>query len=187
VPAAAALEDLVQNRPTTRLRLSPAPGWPGARLPAADQEETPRHGVSALQPVLPLEFCLPSGLPAVPPVPAPVARHAPSGVVPWAARLAQAVLEVVAGERPVLQLMSWVHPDIYRRLERRHHLSRRSRDLRRPANRQADAVRSVHVCHPTEDVAEIAVVTVRADRCVALAMRLERRKGRWFCTELDWA
>jgi hypothetical protein len=107
--------------------------------------------------------------------------------MPWAARLAQAVLEVSAGERPVLQLMSWVSPEIYRRLERRHRLSSAGRDPRHPAGRKAAVVRSVHVCHPTDDVAEVAVVTSDAQRSLALAMRLERRRGRWFCAELDWA
>ena len=139
------------------------------------------------QPALPLEFCLPNGLPAVPVVPDLVVRHPQSSVVPWAARLTQAVLEVVAGERPVVQLISWVHPDIYRRLERRHRLGSQGRDGRRLAARTSDTVRSVHVCHPAEDVAEVSVVTAGAGRCKAIALRLERRKGRWVCTELDWA
>jgi hypothetical protein len=139
------------------------------------------------QPVHPLEFCLPNGLPAVPAVPDLVVRHPRSSVVPWAARLAQAVLEVVVGERPVLQLTAWVHPDIYRRLERRHRLGSQRPTPRQPSARRSDTVRSVHVCHPTEGVAEVSVVTEGAGRCKALAMRLERRKGRWFCTELDWA
>jgi len=137
--------------------------------------------------MLPLEFCLPNGLPAVPVVSDLVVRHPHSSVVPWAARLAQAVLEVVAGERPVLQLTAWVHPDIYRRLERRHRLGAQGRESHRAAERRADTVRSVHVCHPCDEVAEVSVVTAGGGRCRALAMRLERRKGRWFCTELDWA
>lgn len=139
------------------------------------------------QPELPLEYCLPNGLPAIPVVSDLVVRHPHSSVVPWAARLAQAVLEVVAGERPVAQLTSWVHPEIYRRLERRHRLGSQKRESASGSPRRADSVRSVHVCHPAEGVAEVSVVTTGAERCRAMALRLERRRGRWFCTELDWA
>jgi hypothetical protein len=116
-----------------------------------------------------------------------VVRHPGSSIVPWAARLAQAVLEVVAAERPVTQLTSWVQPEVYRRLERRHNLAARRVDLSRPRGRAADQVRSVHVCHPTAEVAEVSIVTKGTDRSRALALRLEWRKGRWLCTELDWA
>jgi hypothetical protein len=101
--------------------------------------------------------------------------------------LAQAVLEVVAAERPVAQLTSWVQPEVYRRLERRHRLTSRQADPGRPRGRAADQVRSVHVCHPTPKVAEVSIVTSGHGRCRAMAMRLEWRKKRWICTELDWA
>jgi hypothetical protein len=93
---------------------------------------------------------------------------------------------VVAAERPVTQLTSWVNLEIYRRLERRHQLRARQVDPTRPRDRTADQVRSVHVCHPTPSVAEVSVVTSDTQRCRALALRLEHRQGRWFCTELDW-
>ena len=161
------------------LRLLPAPTWPAASDSSAD----PLPG----QEPLPLEFCLPNGLPAVPHVPASVAQpSSASSIVPWAARLAQAVLEVVAAERPVTQLSSWVVPEIYRRLDRRQRLKARHIDPGKPRGRRAEQVRSVHVCHPSPDVAEISVVSSAFDRCRGLALRLERRKGRWICTELDW-
>ena len=171
-----------------RLRLVPGPVWPSSpdrRLEAEDWRAAAVHAPE--QPPLPLEFCLPGGLPAVPALPELVVRHPRSSIVPWAARLAQAVLEVVAAERPVTQLMSWVQPEVYRRLERRHHLSARRVDHSRPRGRSAEQVRSVHVCHPTPEVAEVSIVTKGADRCRALALRLEWQKGRWLCTELDWA
>jgi hypothetical protein len=161
------------------LRLHPAATWPGTE----DSQTAPIPGQGSL----PLEFCLPNGLPAVPRIPQSVAQHpSPSSIVPWAARLAQAVLEVVAGERPVTQLSSWVAPDIYRRLDRRHQLRTRLAQTAKRRGRCAEQVRSVHVCHPTPDVAEISVVCSNDGRCRGLAIRLERRKGRWVCTELDW-
>ncbi|MFL6287528.1 MAG: Rv3235 family protein [Actinomycetes bacterium] len=170
-----------------RLRLVPGPVWPCSPDRELDAPLGRAAAAQSEQPPLPLEFCLPSGLPAVPAVPELVVRHPRSSIVPWAARLAQAVLEVVAAERPVTQLTSWVQPEVYRRLERRHQLTARCVDNSRPRGRTAEQVRSVHVCHPSPEVAEVSIVTKGADRCRALALRLEWQKGRWLCTELDWA
>lgn len=163
------------------LRLLPAPVW-------ADPPPSTAPQVTGQQ-TLALEFLLPNGLPAIPDVrlndgPSP---RPPTDVSPWAARLAQAVLEVEAAERPVSQLSHWVLPEIYRRLDRRSQLRARQLDPRAPRGRCPEHVRSVHVCQPTPDVAEVSVVTAGTDRCRALALRLERRKGRWMCTALDWA
>ncbi|HEX5018621.1 MAG TPA: Rv3235 family protein [Actinomycetes bacterium] len=137
---------------------------------------------------LPLEYCLPNGLSATPQIPQRLREGSQPSIVPWVARLAQAVLEVVAAERPVTQLTTWVLPEIYRRLDRRQQVSARQLMPGRPKERSAELVRSVHVCHPVPEVAEVSVVTVGShDRCRALALRLERRRGRWICTELDWA
>jgi hypothetical protein len=134
---------------------SPVAALPDIRLlpPPPDPVPHPPAPAPGQQP-LPLDFVLPSGLSAAaPPVPAS-ARTRP-GIAPWAARLAQAVLEVEAAERT------------------------------RP--RRPEQVRSVHVCQPTPDVAEVSVVTSGGTRCRALALRLEHRRGRWLCTALDWA
>jgi hypothetical protein len=186
-PPATATSEAPPARSRT-LRLVPGPVWPSGPDHGLETPQSPfENGHSPEQPTLPLEFCLPNGLPAIPTVPELVVRHPRSSIVPWAARLAQAVLEVVAAERPVAQLTSWVQPEIYRRLERRHQLTARLVDPSRPRGRAADQVQSVHVCHPTPQIAEVSVVTRGSDRCRALALRLEWRKGRWICTELDWA
>lgn len=162
--------------PVTQIRLLPPPPEPRQTLvPAPPGQQT-----------LPLSFVLPTGLPAAPPPPPPALADQ-AGIAPWAARLAQAVIEVEAADRPVLQLGRWVAPEIYRRLDRRQQLRARSRDPRRPRNRCAEQVHSVHVCRPAQDVAEVSVVTTGGVRCRALALRLERRRGRWLCTALDWA
>ena len=164
-----------------RLRLLPLPVWTAPAAPPVVQVPG--------QQSLALEFCLPNGLSAVPTAPEqpPATDRLASDLSPWVARLAQAVLEVEAAERPVVQLSRWVVPDIYRRLDRRQQLRARQVDPRQPRTRCPEHVRSVHVCHPTPDVAEVSVVTAGAERCRALALRLERRKGRWMCTALDWA
>jgi hypothetical protein len=46
-------------------------------------------------------------------------------------------------------------------------------------------VRRVQICEATDGVAEIAVVLARRDRVWAMAMRMERRRGRWLCTHLE--
>lgn len=162
------------------LRLLPPPVWtdpppaPGAAIPG--------------QQLLALEFLLPNGLPAVPADHRQLVVVTPEpAVTPWAARLAQAVIEVEAAERPVLQLSRWVVPEVYRRLDRRQQLRARQVEQQGSRARSPEHVRSVHVCHPRPDVAEVSVVTAGADRCRALALRLERRKERWMCTALDWA
>lgn len=171
---------IAHGHPTPNLRLVVAPVW-------VDHEDD-QIPVLPGQQKLALEFVLANGLPAVPDVP----EHGSSSrggaeVSPWAARLAQAVIEVEAAERPVMQLGQWVSPAIYRRLDRRQQLRARQLDPRAPRTRCPEHVRSVHVCHPTPDIAEVSVVTAGTDRCRALALRLERRKGRWMCTALDWA
>ena len=140
------------------------------------------------QQTLALEYLLPNGLSAVPGDHRRRVVTAPEpDITPWVARLAQAVLEVEAAVRPVGQLSRWVMPEIYRRLDRRQQLRARQVEPRGTRVRTPEHVRSVHVCHPRPDVAEVSVVTACADRCRALALRLELRKERWMCTALDWA
>ena len=170
-----------REAPWPRLRLVPPPIW---------VDHAPHHGaVVPGQQSLALEFLLPNGLPAIPDTSGaePSSVREETGVSPWAARLAQAVLEVEAAERPVIQLGQWVLPSIYRRLDRRQQLRARQLDPRAPRSSCPEHVRSVHVCHPTPDVAEVSVVTASNERSRAMALRLERRKGRWMCTALDWA
>jgi len=102
----------------------------------------------------------------------------------WSARFAQAVVESVGGQRPVSQLVRWTSPQVYRDLDRRARLVRQALDGRsRPVYPQ---VRSVHVCRPGPDAAEVSVHVRHGQRSRALAMRLERRRDRWSCVVLDF-
>ena len=166
--------------PRPHLRLLPPPVW-------TDPQPTLGAAIPGQQ-LLALEFLLPNGLPAVPASQSQrLAVAEEPDITPWAARLAQAVLEVEAAERPVLQLSRWVVPEIYHRLDRRQQLRARQVEQRGTRTRSPEHVQSVHVCHPRPGVAEVSVVTAGAERCRALALRLERRKERWMCTALDWA
>lgn len=101
----------------------------------------------------------------------------------WAARFAQAVTESVTGLRPTTQLVRWTSQDVFRDLDRRAQLLRRAAGATRPVRPQ---VRSVHVCRPTEETAEASVHIRHGHRSRALALRLERREGRWVCTALEF-
>ena len=119
-----------------------------------------------------------------PPGPARLPHVADAEVRAWAARLAQAVVEAVALQRPVSQLVRWTAPNVYRDLERRVLLVRRAAtDAGRSVRPQ---VRSIHVCRPTPTTAEVSVHVRHGVRSRAVAMRIERRGERWQCTVLEF-
>jgi hypothetical protein len=157
----------------------------------------PRRLQGGEQGVLALQWPLPSGLPVVPqppegvpvvrrdPVRSPSARRGDAerpepGA--WVARLVQAVVEVLAGDRPLLQLMRWLDITVYEQLS--EHVTKRAG---RPSGARPGpvrAVRSVHLCEPRAGVVEAAVVVGNGVRVRAVAVRLEGARGRWRCTRL---
>jgi hypothetical protein len=208
--------------PARHLRVVPAPDSD----PPIDRERRARAATVLLgtrrsrarQAELPLQYQLPSGLPAVPAAPAlrlVAPRHtlagpgtaAPEPEQPWtddddpalvltgrdelpdprawAARLAQAVLEVAAGARPSSQLWRWttqaVLDDVRQRSRPVTVLDSQRRRAQVPA-----LVRSVHVCEPADGVVEATAIVAGRLRTRALALRLEGLNGRWLCTALEW-
>lgn len=181
-----------------RLTLVEVPSW------GDSVREQPEQAIRG-QGLLDLAFMLPNGLPAVPEVskallsPAPrrwpqseqtlqmqpTDRSALPPVGPWAARLAQAILEVCTAGRPVSQLARWTDAATFKGLEQRYEPRARRTAARRRV-RVAEQVRSVHVCEPADGVAEVSVVIAGGERPRALALRLEGWRGRWICTTLDW-
>ncbi|MFZ0324423.1 MAG: Rv3235 family protein [Actinomycetes bacterium] len=203
----------VPDRPR-RLRVVPAPSWePPGRDPRPGPPPPP--AATGVQGTLALAFVLPSGLDAEPSVPdlflvpaprrpwqcedddeAPelTARHELPDPRPWSARLVQAVVEVLAGGRPMTQLLRWVTPEVYAQLADRPPVdysrgpgspagAARSLPARVEPGRR-ESVRSVHVCEPADGVAEIAIVVAGRARPRAVALRLEGLNGRWVCTAL---
>jgi hypothetical protein len=174
---------------------------------AALTEVTPGQGVLALS------FVLPGGLPAQPQPAASVAGGAdrvldahsaddgegdeedavfapqptPRVLLPeprrWAAQLVQAVIEVIAGDRPATQLIRWTNEEIYATVARRATLGHRARRSGRSPLRAV--VRSVRVTEPAEGVAEACALVQRGLRTTAVALRLEGIDGRWQCTALE--
>jgi hypothetical protein len=100
------------------------------------------------------------------------------------ARLAPAILEVAAGERPPGQLTRWVTRDIRETLARRGAAA-----LRHPAGKarapQCRRVRSVRVTSPAPGVVEASAVVIGGERARAVALRLEVVRGRWLATAVE--
>ncbi len=109
---------------------------------------------------------------------------------PHGRRLAQALLEMIAGVRPLGQLVPWLHESLYFELAERY-------SKIRTANRQLEAagtqhlgrypapqprVTRVHTCQPADGVAEISAVASEQGRAYAVALRLEGLDGGWRCT-----
>ena len=114
-------------------------------------------------------------------------RRARTGAVPdpehWGGLLARGIVEVIAGDRPVTQLLHWTAPHVYDVLCRRALAATSACTAERVARPRAMAGR-VHVCRPAAGVAEVTSVVHGRARAWALAFRLEERHDRWLCTEL---
>jgi hypothetical protein len=97
---------------------------------------------------------------------------------PWAGRLVQALVEVLAGDRPAAQLAPYTSLGVYRGLERRGGRWPQAVSLR-------PVVRSVHVSEPMPSVVEACAVIDTGQRRRAIAARFEGLDGRWQCTALQ--
>ena len=105
------------------------PGSPH-RLPVPYREPPYDSGAPPLpvRGTLALAFPLPRGVTAMPEAPAPLklvpstgdrAGDALPDVEVWARRMSQAVVEVLAGDRPLHQLVAWTSERVYRQLAKR--------------------------------------------------------------------
>lgn len=100
---------------------------------------------------------------------------------PFVAKMAQAIIEVVSGQRPATQLIRHTTPPTYEVLAHRALVASR----RRPAaGRRAAIVRRVRLCEPVDGVVEACAVVVTHGRVRALALRAEGLDGRWIITQL---
>jgi hypothetical protein len=129
---------------------------------------------------------------ATPVVPAPIERDALAGTTVLrqkAGPFMQALVEVLAGERPPRQLAAWMSTDVHGQLTQR--LTVRSRAGRRPTTQHRARVVSLHVAMVDEENAEIAARFVQRGRSRAIAVRLELRRNhrqvsQWLCTAVAW-
>jgi hypothetical protein len=180
---------------TTHLRPTAAPvpipiarrvhwGAPEGRLHPSGRRYT--------QGALALTFPLPSGLDTEP------TSHALSVVsdasddatgapdpAPWVSRFVQAVVEVVANERPLTQLARWTDPQVFAEIAwRRQRVADHRAATRARPGRQV--VATVHISTPERGVAEVAARVTAGTRSRAIAARLDYRRDRWLCTAIDF-
>lgn len=100
---------------------------------------------------------------------------------PRAAALVRALLEVLAGDRPAMQLLRWATPDVHEQIVR----ARRAQAGAGGGRPWAATLRRVLVSEPADGVAEVSAVVDRGTRSRALALRLEGLDGRWKVTALQ--
>ncbi len=174
----------------TRLRRPPSPaGGEVTRLVPRGTDP-----VAEVQGTLALDVVRRPGLPAqrhltavddVPAAAPPVTAGPPDHELQaWAARFAQAVVEVAGGDRPLPQLLRWTSPRVYAELGRRVRVMAQSRPVEQRRQTLRPQVRSVHLCRPVPTVAEVSVHVRHGRRSRAIAARLELRANRWTCTAL---
>ncbi len=154
---------------------------------------------SARQLSLPLSWEVSPGVPAIPQVPRhlhvvgttePQVTGEPKTdrpTVEWVARMARAVAEVGAGERPPGQLTRWVERDQLRLLAARgaavaRHPSTRGRVTVANRPRALQQVRSIRLCPIAPGIVETSAVLVGTERARAVAMRFEFIAERWLLT-----
>lgn len=108
----------------------------------------------------------------------------------WARRYTQVASDVVAGLRPVSQLMRWSSPAVHDDLGRRARLVARA-GRHRPGGRGSGVVRprvaSVRPSFLDANTVEVAVRVTYGRRSRALAGRFEVQEGHWICVALDFA
>jgi hypothetical protein len=172
--------------------------------PARAITRTIRTRPAAVQGTLALEWTLPGDVDAVPlpsrslrvvhrdssvddTDPAVAAVVTPRAELPepgqWTAQLVQAVLEVLAHERPRHQLARWLSPEVYAELGL-HLAATPARGPGTSPARVRRTVSSTHVFEPADGVVEATAVVVGGRRARAVAVRLEGWDGRWRCTRL---
>ncbi|TCC35739.1 Rv3235 family protein [Kribbella speibonae] len=103
----------------------------------------------------------------------------------WGARLAQAVSEVLAGDRPISQLVRFTDDVVFMELNRRVRMLGMNSTAGTRGAKEKSTVRSVRVFMPEPRIAEVAAHVRHGQRSRAVAFRLEVRRNRWVCTALE--
>ena len=158
-------------------------GLPGEQSPVPVAPSATVDGSLALK--TPVGSLATRGVPQTPELRLVTGGGSGEDVQLWAARFAQAVVEVLGGDRPLPQLVRWTSQRVYLELERRMSILARTSDAGRRKRTVRPQVRSVHVFHPTPESAEVSVHVRHGQRSRAIAARLELTRGRWQCTVLQ--
>lgn len=104
----------------------------------------------------------------------------------FAHRFANAVVEVVGGDRGPSQLLRWTTEQVYADLQHRAALLARTTPGDRRVRRLRSQVRSVHVFCPSSEAAELSIHVRHGERSRAIAARIETVDQRWCCTALQF-
>jgi Family of unknown function (DUF6459) len=174
-----------------RTSAGPIPIARGLRWVLVDDKD-PGTDARYTQGALALSFPLSTGLDCEPvsdalTVVSGAPQHADATPDPqaWAARFLQAVVEVVASERPVAQLARWTDSAVLAEIsDRRERVADRRAGARSRCGRQV--VATVHISRPEGTVAEVAARVTAGRRSRAIAARLDYSRGRWLCTAIDF-
>lgn len=105
----------------------------------------------------------------------------------WGFRVAQALIEVMAGLRPPAQVVRRTTPEVFVGVSRMFASSRRRAASAATAGRATPRrvrVHRVHLCRPTSGVAELAITLIDGARVRAMALRLEAVGADWHVTAL---
>ena len=121
----------------------------------------------------------------------PVDGHVRRRLEQWCHRYAQAVVEIVSGDRPVTQVLRWTTPEVYDSLGRRAQLVAAAAARRPGQGRREAAVRSqvlgVRTCFVTPGRLEASIHVRHGERSRAMAACFEVINGRWQCSALEFA
>ena len=139
---------------------------------------------SAALNVLPLDFGPPTGFPARPNLRLVTGNDAE--LDGFATRFAQAIVEVIGGDRGVQQLMRWTTTEVYADLARRSNVLQRTIPVEQRRRRLRAQVRSVHLSRPHPDAAEVSIHVRHGQRSRAIAARIERIENRWRCSVIEF-
>ncbi|MFL6109381.1 MAG: Rv3235 family protein [Marmoricola sp.] len=104
----------------------------------------------------------------------------------FATRFAQAIVEVIGGDRSVQQLMRWTTHEVYDDLARRSNALQRTIPADQRRRRLRAQVRSVHLSRPQPDAAEVSIHVRHGQRSRAIAVRIERIESRWRCSAMEF-
>ena len=134
--------------------------------------------------VLPLDFGPPTAFPLRPNL--RLVTGDDSELDAFATRFAQAIVEVIAGDRGVQQLMRWTTEEVYEDLARRSNALQRTLPAHQRRRRLRAQVRSVHMSRPNPDAAEVSIHVRHGHQSRAIAARIERIEHRWRCSVIEF-
>lgn len=99
--------------------------------------------------------------------------------------MAQAVSEVLVGDRAISQLVRFVDEAVFADVNRRVRMLGMTSTAGSRGAKEKSTVRSVRVFMPEPTIAEVAAHVRHGERSRAIALRMEVRRNRWVCTALE--